>query len=57
MRFNEELRMMNEDYSAIKQLKDVLSEANGNLILLLPEGGVPEGGGGRRNMPRKRLLF
>ena len=40
--------MMNEELEFVKK---------GNKTLLLPEGGVPEGGGGRRNMPRKRLLF
>ena len=27
-RFNEELRIKNEDYTALKQIRDVLSEAN-----------------------------
>ena len=63
VRLNEELRlylyenykrcferkiMMNEDYSSIKQLKDVLSEANGKRALLLPEGCSPPTNGGAR---------
>ena len=64
VRLNEELRlylyenykrcferklMMNEDYSAIKQLKDVLSEANGKRALLLPDKrGSKEGVSTRR---------